>query len=112
MCRRILHTGHDMPVTVVLARLLEQTFPEETKRRRETECAEDGANGGAKPKMWTLPVFVMSCMLPGESVVLNIFEPRYRLMFRRCMEGNRRLGMTQAVQVRTLKKSLAWFGVS
>lgn len=24
---------------------------------------------------------------------LNIFEPRYRLMVRRCMEGNRRFGM-------------------
>lgn len=24
---------------------------------------------------------------------MNIFEPRYRLMVRRCMEGNRRFGM-------------------
>lgn len=24
---------------------------------------------------------------------LNIFEPRYRLMIRRCMEGSRRFGM-------------------
>ena len=26
-------------------------------------------------------------------MALNIFEPRYRLMVRRCMEGNRRFGM-------------------
>ena len=26
-------------------------------------------------------------------MALNIFEPRYRLMVRRCMEGSRRLGM-------------------
>ena len=24
---------------------------------------------------------------------MNIFEPRYRLMIRRCMEGSRRFGM-------------------
>ena len=29
----------------------------------------------------------------GEKLGLNIFEPRYRLMVRRCMEGNRRFGM-------------------
>lgn len=26
-------------------------------------------------------------------MALNVFEPRYRLMIRRCMEGNRRFGM-------------------
>ena len=26
-------------------------------------------------------------------MALNIFEPRYRLMVRRCMEGNRLFGM-------------------
>ena len=26
----------------------------------------------------TLPLFVMACMLPGEHMALNIFEPRYR----------------------------------
>ena len=26
-------------------------------------------------------------------MALNIFEPRYRLMVRRCMEGSRRFGM-------------------
>ena len=29
----------------------------------------------------------------GEKMALNIFEPRYRLMVRRCMEGSRRFGM-------------------
>eukprot|EP00198_Chlamydomonas_reinhardtii_P011092 XP_001700429.1 predicted protein [Chlamydomonas reinhardtii] len=43
----------------------------------------------------TLPLFVMSLMMPGETMALNIFEPRYRLMVRRVMEGSRRLGMAQ-----------------
>ena len=29
----------------------------------------------------------------GERLGLNVFEPRYRLMVRRCMEGSRRFGM-------------------
>ena len=28
-----------------------------------------------------------------QSLALNIFEPRYRLMVRRCLEGDRRFGM-------------------
>ena len=37
----------------------------------------------------------MSAILPGEKMQLNIFEPRYRLMIRRAMEGNRRFGMAE-----------------
>lgn len=40
-----------------------------------------------------IPLFVMSPLLPGETMALNIFEPRYRLMIRRCMEGGRSFGM-------------------
>ena len=40
-----------------------------------------------------------SLMLPaGEKMELNIFEPRYRLLVRRCMEGNRRFGMATVNQ--------------
>ena len=42
-----------------------------------------------------LPLFVMVVLLPGEKMALNIFEPRYRLLIRRTMEGNRRFGMAQ-----------------
>ncbi|KAG2424301.1 hypothetical protein HYH02_015191 [Chlamydomonas schloesseri] len=59
-----------------------------------------GAGGGggaaAAPAQLTLPLFVMSLIMPGETMALNIFEPRYRLMVRRVMEGSRRLGMAQA----------------
>lgn len=40
-----------------------------------------------------LPLFVMDAVLPGKKMALNIFEPRYRLMTRRVMEGNRMFGM-------------------
>lgn len=45
----------------------------------------------------------MSVMLPCEAMALNIFEPRYRLMIRRAMEGNRRFGMAQTDRNRQLE---------
>ena len=44
----------------------------------------------------TLPVFVCTMAYPSLPCPLHIFEPRYRLMVRRCMEsGSRRFGMCQ-----------------
>lgn len=40
-----------------------------------------------------MPLFVMDVVLPCQKLSLNIFEPRYRLMVRRVMEGNHRMGM-------------------
>ena len=33
-----------------------------------------------------------------QALALNVFEPRYRLMIRRCLDGDRRFGMLGAVQ--------------
>ena len=40
-----------------------------------------------------LPIFYLDPVLPKERLRLNIFEPRYRLMIRRCLEGWRHFGM-------------------
>ena len=37
-------------------------------------------------------------------MALNIFEPRYRLMVRRCMEGNRCFGMASVSQGHALSE--------
>lgn len=96
MCRMVLHVARELPVTITLKNLLEHTFSGEYEARGAEEAelaaaARPGGGGaaGAAP----LPLFVMSPMLPGEKMALNIFEPRYRLMVRRCMEGGRRFGM-------------------
>lgn len=40
------------------------------------------------------PIFVCTLAFPGMPTILHIFEPRYRLMVRRCLEsGNPRFGM-------------------
>ena len=41
----------------------------------------------------TLPVFVCTMAYPTLPCPLHVFEPRYRLMIRRCMESGRRFGM-------------------
>jgi len=109
-CRRVLplHAqGADMGVSVSLARLLEQAFPREYRSRRDEVLAERGAAeaGGAHALLAdasagradggdaVLPIFYLDPMLPKQRLRLNIFEPRYRLMIRRCLEGSRKFGM-------------------
>ncbi|KAK9843647.1 hypothetical protein WJX81_000969 [Elliptochloris bilobata] len=94
LCRTVVHVGRELPVSVTLAAILERSFPEEyAARRAETRGLGAGSAGAGNASQAPLPLFVMSCVLPGETIGLNIFEPRYRLMVRRCMEGNRRFGM-------------------
>ena len=88
MCRTVLHVGQ-LPVSIVFKNLLERGFPEEYEARRLEEA--ESAPVEAEPSV--LPLFVMSPMLPGEKMALNVFEPRYRLMVRRVMAGARRFGM-------------------
>lgn len=84
-------------MTVLLQSILKHCFPEESAAR-ERELQGSSAQRGAAAAA-DLPIFVMAPMLPGEKIALNIFEPRYRLMVRRCVQGDRRLGMTCAVMV-------------
>jgi len=37
--------------------------------------------------------------LSSQALALNVFEPRYRLMIRRCLDGDRRFGMIGATAV-------------
>ncbi|MCO5560539.1 hypothetical protein L7F22_014154 [Adiantum nelumboides] len=76
------------PVSVTLKKIIEKNFPDELAARKEemdTRALSDGKE--------ILPFFVMDFVMPCEKMCLNIFEPRYRLMVRRVMEGNHRIGM-------------------
>jgi hypothetical protein len=90
LCRTIVFlnsTASSLPITVSLQRVIERSFPEEYASRREERKSESSNRESI------LPLFVMTTMLPGKRIGLNIFEPRYRLLVRRCMEGNRMFGM-------------------
>ncbi|KAI8471643.1 MAG: PUA-like domain-containing protein [Monoraphidium minutum] len=103
----VLHVARELPVSITLKSILSRAFPEEYAARVEEEAAAaaaaaaaDGGGGGGGAA--ALPLFVMSTMLPGEKMALNIFEPRYRLMVRRCMEGSHLLGMAQVARDHSL----------
>lgn len=45
-------------------------------------------------KLPWLPLFVLDTVpFPGEELNLHVYEPRYRLMIRRCLEGSRTFGI-------------------
>ena len=68
---QILHVGAELPVTVAFANLLAKAFPDDYAARRREEAAAINP-----PDETLLPLFVMSLLLPQETVALNIFEPR------------------------------------
>ncbi|KAL6584050.1 hypothetical protein OROMI_003339 [Orobanche minor] len=74
-------------ISVTLNNIIQKSFPEEyAERKSENDSL-------VNPGVDLLPLFVMDVILPCQKFQLNIFEPRYRLMVRRIMEGNRRMGM-------------------
>ncbi|WOL01693.1 LON peptidase N-terminal domain and RING finger protein 1 [Canna indica] len=88
MCRTILFISpRTYPISVTLNHIIQKSFPEEYAERKSEQ--ESLSHLGVD----ILPLFVMDVVLPCQKLSLNIFEPRYRLMVRRIMEGNRRMGM-------------------
>ncbi|XP_047316803.1 LON peptidase N-terminal domain and RING finger protein 1 isoform X2 [Impatiens glandulifera] len=88
LCRTILFIcPKTCSTSVTLNNIIQKIFPEEyTERKLEHESTiYHGAD--------FMPLFVMDVVLPCQKFQLNIFEPRYRLLVRRIMEGNRRMGM-------------------
>eukprot|EP00890_Picochlorum_soloecismus_P005415 jgi/Picsp_1/5875/NSC_03232-R2_mpn domain containing len=90
--RRVLHAGDNVPVNRVLSNVLQRCFASEYEERKNEETSFSLTQHPESEDI-ILPLFVMSPLLPGEKMALNIFEPRYRLMIRRVMEGNKKFGM-------------------
>ncbi|CAI9266806.1 unnamed protein product [Lactuca saligna] len=88
LCRTVLFISpRTCAISVTLNSIIERTFPQEFAERKLEH--ESLTNMG--PDL--MPLFVMDVVLPCQKLHLNIFEARYRLMVRRIMEGNRRMGM-------------------
>jgi len=98
-CRSPIHVASSgPPVCGALRDLLAAAYPEAVRARAAAEANAAPATTDAAAV--TLPLFVMSAALPGQRVALNIFEPRYRLLVRRCLEGGGRLGLAAATRGR------------
>ncbi|GAB2220984.1 hypothetical protein Droror1_Dr00012145 [Drosera rotundifolia] len=88
LCRTVLFiTPRTCATSVTLNNIIQKTFPEEYAERKLEH--KSLTNLGVD----LIPLFVMDAVLPCQKFPLNIFEPRYRLMVRRIMEGNHRMGM-------------------
>lgn len=91
-CRTVLHLTQKLPVSVTLKNIIQQSFPEEYKERLQEIAGLSTTSNGHTIQ----PLFVLTSLMPGEKMALNIFEPRYRLMVRRVMSGGRRFGMVRS----------------
>jgi Lon protease-like protein/tetratricopeptide (TPR) repeat protein len=124
-CKKLLIHGSAMiPIDKTLHLLLLKNFPEEYKSREllamkeeapsspilrgatlseidETKISAEGDTGDANNNSKNLdeiPIFICGLAYPGISFPLHVFEPRYRLMMRRCIEdGSRVFGMVMHV---------------
>lgn len=82
-------------VTKVVENLLKAYFPNETEHRKQQheEELQELASMGSDTQH-DIPIFVCTLAYPFVPCPLHIFEPRYRLMIRQCMEsGSRQFGM-------------------
>ncbi|XP_009979077.1 PREDICTED: LON peptidase N-terminal domain and RING finger protein 1-like, partial [Tauraco erythrolophus] len=88
--REYLKAGSYSP-TVLLQDIMLATFPAQLAERRELHQAEMAELSNLTKN---IPIFVCTMAFPGIACPLHVFEPRYRLMIRRCQEtGTRRFGM-------------------
>ncbi|GLB33829.1 putative ATP-dependent protease La (LON) substrate-binding domain [Lyophyllum shimeji] len=75
-----LYTQEHPPNKVILSLLLE-AFPALHRERGEVIEAEE------RDARLDTPIFVCQLSFPGMPTLLHFFEPRYRLMLRRCLES-------------------------
>jgi len=81
---RFAHGAAQLTICIELARLLSEWFAQDYAERLSEVRA---------PQSEWVPIFVCSLSAPFIPTPLHIFEPRYRLMMRRCVESNQRFGM-------------------
>lgn len=90
------HTAAVIPLDRSVERLLRRHYGAESEERRAQIEADEAAAGGEEraDDEVKIPIFVCSMAMPAVACPLHIFEPRYRLMMRRCLEsGQRQFGM-------------------
>ncbi|KAJ8753287.1 hypothetical protein K2173_019686 [Erythroxylum novogranatense] len=88
LCRTVLFVSpRTCAVSVTLKSVIQRHFAEEYAERKSEH--ESLTQLGVD----LIPLFVMDVVIPCQKFPLHIFEPRYRLMVRRIMEGNHRMGM-------------------
>ncbi|PWN99242.1 LON-domain-containing protein, partial [Tilletiopsis washingtonensis] len=81
----------DHPTNASILKLLNSTYAEPATPAGDRKA---GVEQEEREASLSTPVFVCTVGFPGMPTILHIFEPRYRLMIRRCVEsGQPRFGM-------------------
>lgn len=80
------------PINATLRSLILALFPDLAAERLAAHRAEMGEEDDSGDRMKT-PLFVCTLAWPGLPTYIHIFEPRYRLMIRRALQGDRQFGM-------------------
>lgn len=88
--REYLRVG-SYPITAVLQDLMVTIFCSEMADRKQVHLTEIAEMSNL---VRNVPIFVCTVAFPGVACPLHVFEPRYRLMMRRCLEtGTKSFGM-------------------
>jgi len=74
---------HSEPLNRTLARIIDHFFADQVAARREAVAQDEMGTDHEK----SLPLFVCTMSFPTMPTFLHIFEPRYRLMIRRVVDG-------------------------
>ncbi|KAJ2998691.1 hypothetical protein NUW58_g236 [Xylaria curta] len=94
ICRRTISMRaqvdqHVVPSNKRLVSMINGFWADLVALRSQAYRLEQQANHGG----FDIPVFVCTMSFPSMPLFLHVFEPRYRLMIRRSMEGDRTFGM-------------------
>ncbi|CAJ0941219.1 unnamed protein product [Ranitomeya imitator] len=90
-CLREYLSAGSYPITAVLQDLMTTIFPSEMADRKQVHLTEIAEMSNL---VSNVPIFVCTVAFPGVACPLHVFEPRYRLMMRRCLEaGTKSFGM-------------------
>lgn len=92
-CRRNLHISASLQTNqcgnAILTSLLDGLCPDLVASRTAAVKSEEQAGD----EVFNTPLFICTLAMPAMPTFLHVFEPRYRLMMRRVLEGNRQFGM-------------------
>lgn len=94
-CRRNLHVPASLQNqcgNVILNSLLNGLCPDLVASRTAAVKAEEQAGD----EILNMPLFICTLAMPAMPTFLHVFEPRYRLMMRRVLQGNRQFGMVMS----------------
>ncbi|KAJ4354919.1 hypothetical protein N0V95_003384 [Ascochyta clinopodiicola] len=105
-CRRDLHISASVQTSTsgntILNSLLNGLCPDLVASRTAAVKAEEQAGD----EVFNTPLFICTLAMPAMPTFLHVFEPRYRLMMRRVLEGNRQFGMVMCNRTSSLQGEL------